>query len=195
MKHLELNTRQLIADEAARLLHEEGYRDYLVAKNKAAQRLGVSNRKQAQPSNIEIHDALVARINLYSSAEEIEHLKQQRIITLEAMDFLQAFKPMLVGPVLTGTAGMHSPITLHLFPDVSEEVIMFLDEGKIPFQIHERKHHIKDKSVYVPMLRFYVDDEEVELVLFDEEHRSPPRCPVFGKSMQRATTEEVKQLL
>lgn len=195
MKYISNNARHLVAEEAARLLHEEGYRDYLVAKNKASQRLGITNHKKAQPSNIEIHEALVERIGLYATEEEKEHLKQLRIIALEAMEFLSKYKPVLVGPVLTGTAGLHTPVTLHLFAPVSEDVIIFLDDSQIPFQTHERKFQMKNRSEYLPLLRFFVDDYEVELILFDDDHRSMPKCPVFGKSIVRASIGQVRELL
>ncbi len=194
MKAIYAQTRQLIAEETARLLHEEGYRDYLTAKTKATQRLSANNDKQSQPTNLEIHQALLARFALFASDEEQENLNNLRTIALEAMEFLDRFKPSLVSSVLYGTAGLHSPITLHLLPEVAEDVIIFLGDQQIPFQTHERKHIIKDRVHYLPLLRFYVDNKELELVLFDQQYSTAPRCHIFGKPMMRANKMAVEKL-
>jgi hypothetical protein len=187
--------RQMIAEEAARLLHEEGYRDYLLAKNKAVERLGYSGNKTLQPTNQEIHDAFLMRKQSFESKEEKQHLKELRQIAREAMEFLKDFSPQLTGSVMDGTTGFHTPITLHLYSSAPEEVIMFLADHKIPFQTHERKLRTRGKQESHPLLRFYVDDKEIELVLLDSEQSTPPTCPISGKAMKRMNIKAVKQLI
>ena len=52
------NLRRALAQEAARLMAEHGIRDFLVAKRKAAERLGVIDGVALLPKNSEIESAL-----------------------------------------------------------------------------------------------------------------------------------------
>ena len=192
----EKNTRQLVADEAARLIYDEGYRDYQRAKLKAAERLGASSKAKHQPSNEEIEQALIDYIGLFVDTEQQQILQQHRQIALEAMAFLQIFKPELSGAALTGTSGPHSAITLNLRANSTEEVIFFLEDQTIPFQTHERKMRIGNHQEYIPLLRFYVDDIEVELLVFpDESGYNAPISPITGKRLLTADKEKLQQLI
>ena len=192
------STREFITEEAARLLHEEGYRDYHLAKQKAAARLGASGstNKANQPSNSEIYSALRARCTLYANEESKHHLNELRKVAIEAMDFLQQYSPQLTDSVMDSTAGKHSPVTIHLFPPTPEEVMFFLKDNKIPYQTDERRVSIKNKQEIVTLLRFFADDFEIELILFDEAGiRTPPISTITGKATKRISIEEVKKLL
>ena len=57
--------RQLVAEEAARLIYEEGFKDYRVAKLKAAEQLGVFNQHAAQPSNEQIEEQKEYQLETY----------------------------------------------------------------------------------------------------------------------------------
>jgi hypothetical protein len=59
--------RARVAEEAARIMREQGVRDFLLAKRKAADRLGVTDR-HALPANQEIADALAAQQRLFGGA-------------------------------------------------------------------------------------------------------------------------------
>ena len=189
-----VNTRQLVADEAARLLYEEGYRDYLVAKKKAAQRLGCATDKANQPSNKDIHQAILVRRNTLASEKETKHLRELRKVAVEAMEFLKHYSPLLVGGVTDGTAGLYSPAIIHLFSPTVEEVMFYLDDNKLPFQTHERSMRIRGLQASYPLLRFYADDFEIELVIF-EEGAPAPVCSITGKAMKRLSINSVRKLI
>ncbi len=192
--YTQANNRQLVADEAARLLYEEGYRDYLVAKQKAAQRLGCATDKANQPSNKDIHQAILVRRNTLASEKETHHLHELREVAIEAMEFLQSYSPVLVGAVADGTAGMHTPAVIHLFSPTAEEIMFYLEDNNIPFQTHERSMRMRGLQVSYPLLRFYADDFEIELVIF-EEGAPAPACAVTGKAMKRMPIDSVRKLL
>lgn len=195
MKHNYKKKERLI-QETARLLYEEGYRDYQFAKQKAAERLGMNGNQTSHPSHMEIHQALVKYASLFATEEHKKHLQELRKIAMEAMNFLQGYAPRLTGRVMDGTAGLHTPITLHLFTATAEEVMFFLEDNNIPFQTHEQQLMIKNKKEKVPLLVFYVDDIEVELLLLPEENwRVPPISNITGKKMKCIAIEEVKKLL
>lgn len=189
--------RQRVAEEAARLIYEEGYRDYRLAKQKAATRMGASTSGKGQPTNEEVEAALHSYISLFAEEEQLPILHQHRQIAAEAMSFLQDFKPCLTGAALEGTSGPHSAVTLFLIANRAEDVIFFMEEAQIPCQIHERKIRFGQQQDYFPLLRFYADDIEVELLIFpdDGKNNSGPISPVTGKSYRRADLKKVEQLL
>src|SRR5690348_1548394 len=79
--------RRRIALEAARLISEQGIRDYRVAKRKAAQRVGI-NDEGYLPRNREIEDALREHQRLFRT-EEQPRAQQFRLETArDAMRFL-----------------------------------------------------------------------------------------------------------
>lgn len=193
MKHN--HKKERIAQEAARLLYVEGYRNYQLAKQKAAEQLGMGNNTTNQPSHLEIHHALMKYATLFSTEENQRHLNELRKIAIEAMEFLKNYSPRLTGHVMEGTAGLHAPITLHLFAETAEEVMFFLDDNNIPFQTHEQQHTIRNKKSKIPLLVFYVDDIEVELLLLPEGNvRVPPISKITGKKMWHIAIEEAKKL-
>jgi len=188
------HNRQLIANEAARLLYEEGYRDYFLAKQKAAQRLGCMTDKSSQPTNKEIHQALLHRCQTLSTEKEDLHLLEMRQVAIEAMEFLQAYSPVLAGAVMDGAAGIYTPVMIHLFAPTAEEVMFFMGDNQIPFQTDEKRVQIRGQHVGYPLLRFFADDFEVELVIFEEGSPAPVSA-ITGKAMQRLSTHAVKKLI
>lgn len=188
--------RMRIAQEAARLMSEEGVQDFYVAKRKAAQHLGAPDTRN-MPRNQEIESALLAYQRLFGGEQQSGHLRALRETAIEAMRFLEPFRPRLVGSVLSGTAGQHADINLHLFADTPEEVSLFLLENSIPFKPAQKKLRIARESwEEFPAYQFMAGDHPVELVIFPREgRREAPRSPVDGRPMQRARIEEVEALL
>lgn len=195
--YIEKNLRQLVADETARLLYDEGYRDYRVAKQKAAQRLGADTHAKNQPSNEEIEQALQDYVQLLDQDEHQANLRLHREIALEAMEFLQPFQPYLTGSALDGTSGPLSAVTLHLSANRAEDVIFHLEDQNIPFQIQERKVKAGKKQDYFPLLRLYVDNVEVELMIFpDDGHASMSALnSMTGKALKRADAKRLQEIL
>lgn len=188
--------RMRIAQEAARLMSEEGVQDFYQAKRKAAQHLGAPDTRN-MPRNQEIESALVAHQRLFGSEQRSGHLKALREAAVQAMRFLSGFRPRLVGSVLSGTAGQHADINLHLFADTPEEVSLFLLDNNIPFQAAQKKLRVSRETWQeFPAYEFMAGDHPVELVVFPREgRREAPRSPVDGRPMQRARLEEVEALL
>lgn len=191
------NLRRALAQEAARIMAEHGIRDFLVAKRKAAERLGVDERSAVLPKNVEIETALAEYQRLFGGESHVESLYSKRLAALHAMRYLREFEPRLVGSVLSGTATEHSDIQLHLFADYAESVaIKLLDEG-IPHEVTEKRVKMNSERVLAcPGVRFEIDDQAVEATVFPTDGiRQAPVSPVDGKPMRRATTFEVEALL
>jgi hypothetical protein len=128
----------LMAQESARIMVEEGVQDFRSAKRKAAIRLAVTD-KAALPDNAEIEQALLDYQRLFHADRQALRLRGLRETALEVMLFLARFRPRLVGPVLSGTAGPHADIGLHLFADTPMDVLLFLMEHRIPFDTTEHR--------------------------------------------------------
>jgi len=188
--------RVRIAQEAARLMAEQGISDFYVAKRKAARHLGAPDTRN-MPRNVEVEEALASYQRLFHAGEQAEHLAELRQGALLAMRFLDDFSPRLVGSVLSGTAGQHSDINLHLFADTAEQVALFLMEANIPFDSRQKRFRMgREDMQEFPVFGFRAGEHAVELTVFPSEgRRDAPRSPVDGKPMRRASAQEVEQLL
>jgi len=101
--------RHSVAQEAARIIVNQGIRDYRIAKQKAAERLGV-NARGSLPGNAEIEAAVADHLQIFGGESHEGLLRLMRTAALSAMELLVNFSPRLVGPVLTGTADENSAI-------------------------------------------------------------------------------------
>jgi hypothetical protein len=189
--------RRALAQEAARIMAEHGIRDFLVAKRKAAERLGVVDGAAMLPKNREIESALAEYQRLFGGETHLEALHAQRRAALSAMRYLQEFEPRLVGAVLSGTATEHSEVQLHLFAEPAESVsLKLLDEG-IPHEVTERRVKLNPERVRAfPGVRFQMDNQPIEATVFPTDGiRQAPVSPVDGRPMRRANAFEVEALL
>jgi hypothetical protein len=188
--------RQALAQEAARIMSEQGIDDYRLAKRKAAERLGATDIA-VLPKNTEIEAALAAHHRLFESDRHSSALGSARRTALQAMRLLQRFEPRLVGPVLSGTASAHSEINLHLFADGAESVALHLMDNNIPHELGERRMRYEpDRLVSYPVVRFVAGNREIDAVVFPVNGiRQAPASPVDGKPMRRADSDELQALL
>ena len=188
--------RQAVAEEAARIMREQGVGDFLQAKRKAAERLGVTDAS-ILPRNTEIEAARLAHQRLFAADRHEADLATLRRTALEAMRLMADFDPRLVGPVLTGTASSHSEINLHLFSETPEAVSLRLEERGVPHEVVERRlRYERDRTVSYPALRFVAGRQTVDAVVFPVDGiRQSPASPVDGKPMRRASAAEVAAML
>jgi hypothetical protein len=188
--------RRRVAVEAARLISENGIRDFQMAKRKAADRLGAHDKTQL-PNNGEIEDALREHQRLFQSNEQPQILRRLREEARDAMRFFKDFEPRLVGPVLEGTADKFSAVCLHLFCDAPEQVMIFLDENGIPYEERNRKlKFAPDNTQDYPALIIPRDDIHIDITLLPpDDIRRPPLDRVDDRPMKRAPLGAVEDLL
>ena len=189
--------RSALAQEAARIMAEHGISDFLAAKRKAAERLGVSDGAALLPKNSEIESALSEYQRLFGGESFVTALTAQRRAALTAMRALSEFSPRLVGAVLTGTATEHSEVQLHLFTERAESVVLTLLERRIPHEVTERRMRFNAEHVRAfPGVRFELEAHPIEAIVFPTDGiRQAPVSPVDGRPMRRASTLEVEALL
>lgn len=182
----------MIAQEAARIIVNQGVRDYRAAKIKAADRLGL-NTRGSLPGNPEIERAIEEHHQLFGGESHVELLRSMRETALSAMRMLETFTPRLVGPVLAGTADENSAVNLHVFTDAPEAVAMQLGNLKIQYRPYERrlKSRQNQSSAY-PGFEFQHDTAHVQATVFPVDGiRQAPLSPIDGKPMERADVNRV----
>lgn len=141
--------REHLAQQAAKLMAEDGITDHAYAKRKAAKQLGASDT-QHLPSNQEVDEALHSYRKLYQQDSHPGVLYQLREEALAAMHLFAPFRPFLTGSVLTGTAGEHSDINLILYSDDVKAVLLFLLREKLDFEDGEWTARIGGHEETVP---------------------------------------------
>jgi hypothetical protein len=188
--------RRALAQEAARIMAEQGIDDYRLAKRKAAERLGATDIA-VLPKNTEIEAALADHQRLFESHTHSSTLRDIRRTALQAMRLLKRFDPRLVGPVLSGTASAHSEVNLHLFAEGAESVALHLLDNGIPHRIAERRlRYEPDRLMSYPVVRFVAGNRDIDAVVFPINGiRQSPASPVDGRPMRRADTQELESLL
>ena len=189
-------TRRRIAAEAARLMSESGLRDYRLAKEKAAARLGVFDIASL-PKNSEIEDALREHQRLFGGDAHARVLARLRASAVEALRFFADFEPRLVGAVLEGTADKHSAVCLHLYTDRPIDVVGRLMERGIAFEEGSRRLRLdRDTPRDFQTLRFAAGDAAIDLTVLPYDLlRQAPLDRVSGKPMRRAGLAAVEALL
>ncbi|HLU62215.1 MAG TPA: hypothetical protein VKZ99_07685 [Gammaproteobacteria bacterium] len=176
---------------------EHGIRDFRLAKRKAAERYGVSERAGFFPTNQEIDAAIGEYRRIFQADTHPGELRRLREAARQAMLLFRDFQPRLVGSVLRGDAGRHSDVQLHLFADTPERVVMHLLDRNIPFESTERRFRsTSGEYQYAPAYRFVAGDIAIEACVFGPaDIRQSPASPVDGRPMKRANLAEVEALL
>jgi hypothetical protein len=182
---------QELAEAAARILVEEGQTDYRIAKQKAAERLGV----RALAENSEIHEALIRYQQLYGGADYWQQLKALREAAVQALQFLSEFNPRAVGGVVTGAITSGSRLQIHAVCEQAELVDIFLDDRRIPFEQDDRDYRFPDgRSENIPLVCFEAGSVGIDVAIFEPGQPSPI-SPTQGKPFQRVKLPEMQRLL
>ena len=177
--------RQEIAAAAARIVALEGVSDYLSAKKKAAIQLGLTPNKNL-PTNQEIENALISYQGLFQSDKNRQVLLEFRQTALQAMKLLSKYRPLLVGPVVSGTVTRSSEVVLHLYSDDVEQIGLYLNECGIPCSVSEKNLRLDaSTSLAFPAYRFVADQIAILLIVFSEKDRNlSPISSITNKPMQ-----------
>jgi hypothetical protein len=196
--------RQLIAQQAARMMAEDGVHDFAYAKKKAGRQLGVSENS-ALPTNAEIEDEIRLYHEIYNADEQPLELAKLRKTALITMQLFERFNPHLTGSVLDGTAGKFAQTNIHLFADSAKEVEMFLLNQQIPFESSEKSYRVSDrhskdkkekvrKTVPVFTLETELGLQKLSVFEFDD-LRVATKKTSDGSNAERADVNELQILL
>lgn len=185
-----------LAEIAARMIAVDGVPDYLTAKKKAAEQLGITQLKHL-PSNREIEAALINYQRLFQSDTQPGAVKKLRECALEAMEFFREFNPYLTGSVLKGTATTHSTVHLIIYWDSPEDIDRRLINHGMPYELVNRTVKFKqDEELVHPSYQFLAREIKIATTVFPlKKINQSPLSPTDGKPMERANIMRVKQLL
>ena len=193
---MESRTRVRLAEEAARIILEDGVRDYGLAKRKAADHLGLDARREL-PTNVEIEHAVLERNRLFESPATRREYRNRLEAAAVVMKQLAPLQPRLVGPLLLGILEPQPIINLHGFAETVEEVIIELADRGIATRAGERHYGRGGRNLQVPYLSFRgPDGVDIELTIFPPDGlRQAPPSPIDGKPMRRLNLAGVHTLL
>ena len=188
--------RLMVAQEAARIIVNQGMRDYGLAKKKAAERLGLRGRGSL-PGNAEIEQAVSEHLQLFAGDAHTDLLQTMRQAALSAMQMLSPFTPRLVGPVLNGTADANSAVNLHVFADSAESIAHALEQNGLSYKPYERRlKSRRDRAETYAGFEFHHGEASVQATVFPVDGiRQAPMSPIDGKPMKRADEKAVRELL
>ena len=195
--------RQLVAQQAARMMAEEGVSDYGYAKKKAGRQLGVVDAN-CLPSNAEIEEEIRLFHDIYNSDDQPEALRLLRQDALATMQIFARFNPHLTGSVLDGTAGQYAETHIHLFADSAKEVEIFLLNQQIPYDSNAKSYRVRDRKaggknserMTVPMFTLEGPNGFIKLSVFEfDDIRFSTKSVVNGGNAERLDTEGLKALL
>ncbi|MES2901733.1 MAG: hypothetical protein V4723_18555 [Pseudomonadota bacterium] len=160
--------RAQIAALAARMVAQDGA-DYATAKRKAARQVlgDDSARPNLMPDNTEVEEEVRQYQALFHADTQPARLLALRTIALQVMEALAAFRPYLTGAVLNGTAGAHDAIHLQLFAESSKDVVMFLLDKEVVFELSDAPHFKGGRHDPVEMVSFSWRHESVHAELYE----------------------------
>jgi predicted nucleotidyltransferase len=188
--------RQAIALEAARLMYERTESEYYTAKRKAAKRLcrrGV--KPEDLPSNAEIREQIQLFARIHEGDKRTEHLRDMRIEALRLMRLMRAYRPRLIGSVMTGHIRKGSDIDIHVFCDSPGLLTDLLEQEGLQYDL-ERKQIVKHSEARV-FTHIHIHDRfNFELTVYAEDKAHYVfRSSITGKAIERASIRELEELL
>ncbi len=196
--------RQMIAQQAARMMAEDGINDFAYAKKKAGKQLGVSENS-VLPTNAEIEEEIRLYHNIYNADEQPLELAKLRKAALMTMQLFERFNPHLTGSVLDGTAGKFSQTNIHLFADSAKDVEIFLLSQQIPFDSSEKSFRVSDKPSKdkkekvrktVPVFTLETELGLQKISVFDvDDMRVATKRTSDGSNAERADISDLQALL
>ena len=187
--------RELIAQQAARLIAEDGIQDFSQAKRKAAQQMGAPDTRNL-PTNGEIDQALRLFRELFQKEEHEIVLRALREQALGAMELLRDFNPYLTGSVLSGSAGRHSDINLLLYADSPKEVEIFLMNRRLPYRLGERRVGSGEAARLVPVFTLSSGGADVNAAVHSRlDERIAVRAPAGAEGRGRLNAAGLRELL
>ncbi len=196
--------RQMIAQQAARMMAEDGIHDFAYAKKKAGKQLGMSENS-VLPTNAEIEEEIRLYHEIYNADEQPLELAKLRKTALITMQLFERFNPHLTGSVLDGTAGKFSQTEIHLFADSAKDVEMFLLNQQIPFESREKSYRISDKPSKdkkdklrktVPVFTLETEYGIQKISVFDvDDMRIATKKTSDGSNAERADISDLQVLL
>ncbi len=188
--------RRQIAWEAARLMYDRQESEYYRAKMKAAKRICQGWVKPADlPSNAEIRDEIQSFARLIEGDSRDKELPDMRVAAIVMMRRLAAFRPRLIGSVMTGHVRQGSDIDLHLFCDAAEPIAHILEQEGLECDVEHK--HVRKQGEERVFKHIHVTDRFVfELTVYaSDQAQYVFKSSITGKAIERATLPQLERLM
>src|SRR5205823_11854699 len=132
---------------------------------------------------------------IHEGDKRTEHLRAMRLEALRLMRLLRAFRPRLIGSVMTGHVRKGSDIDIHVFADSAGLVTDLLEQEGYQFDV-ERKQIVKHGEARVFTHVHVYDAFNFELTVYAEDKAHYVfKSSITGKPIERATTRELEELI
>lgn len=172
----QIETAQEIARVAAKILAEEGINDYLLAKQRAIQRLHLPENT-ALPKNAVVQQCLASHLELFDKKGLNKRQTEFRKLAIQIMELIEDFQPLAVGSVVDGIITKSSRLQIHVFAPSPEHIATTLMDKNIPYQLAEQNiRFTTTKTESRPAYNFLIGDTSVNLCVFSEKERR--KCPL-----------------
>jgi hypothetical protein len=181
-------------------MYERVETEYFTAKRKAAKRLcskrGARGVKPEDlPSNAEIRDQIQLFARLHEGEKRTENLRDMRLAALQMMRLLRAYRPRLIGSVMTGHVRRGSDVDLHVFCDSPALVTDLLEGAGLQYDL-VRKQVVKHGESRVFTHVHVYDRYNFELTIYPEDKAHYVfKSSITGKAIERASIAELEDLL
>ena len=152
------NVKISVANLAAQLIMEEGIKDYLFAKKKAAKSLGL-NENISLPTNSQIDKAIDDFNKIFNPNIDIQFLQQFKTQALEVMNIFKNFKPHLMNQLSQGIIPKFPEIKINLFADNLKDIEYVLLNSEMSYDFKEVKMNSKEgKNSIKSIPTIYLDN-------------------------------------
>lgn len=177
-------------------MYERSESEYYTAKRKAAARLCRGPLKPTDlPSNAEIREQVQLFARLHEGEKRTSNLRAMRLEALKLMRLLRAWRPRLIGSVMTGHVREGSDIDLHVFCDHPGLITDLLEQAGLPHEM-ERKQIVKHGESRIFTHIHVMAKFEYELTVYAEDKAHYVfKSSITGKAIERASIAELEALI
>ena len=186
--------RRQILFEAARLMYSRQESEYYRAKLKAARRICKGWVKPSDlPSNQEIRDEINRFAFTWEGDSRFEKLQDMRVEALRYLRLLKAFRPKLIGSVLTGHVRKGSDIDIHVFSNSVEGIERILDQEGVVYDVEQKAiRKFNEERIYTHV---HVQERfPVELTVYSKSQANYVfKSSITGKPIESATLPQFEE--
>ena len=189
--------RRQIASEAARLIYGRQEDEYHRAKQRAARQLGHGWVQPVDlPSNREVRAEMQTWARSREGEGDRERLHALRGTALKLMRQLRAFRPRLVGDVLSGQLRADSQLELQLCSDNIAAILAILEEDSSVGGLESYRVQAQQIECWGIRLRLAAGEASVQIVVHDiQSARRLFRSGTPRQSLERAGISDVEALV
>ena len=189
-----LRLRKRIAREAASLLYFGVEKEYKQAKLKAAKIV----QFKFLPTNLEVALELDKIAEENEGPARKERLVQMRKEALRLMQFLKAYKPLLIGSVWRGTIRYDSDVDIVVYHDEPEDILKILKQNNLKIMQAEwvavTKKGKRKGSFHVHAELPTKEKAEIKIVQSLEAFMKE-KCEIYGDEITGLSVQKLEKLL